>query len=167
MKIKYLLLFFITLISLIGRSQTFNYKENAVYIFNIVKNTTFPTSKTAITIGVFGNSPIEAELKTLLAKKGTTYVLKHITLKELKNVDVIILANSSSKNLKEIQTTTAKLPILIIPEKADLNYNGACISLFMDEDDDYKTKYHLSPFNLRSRGLSMNQLIINNAVLLR
>ena len=99
MKIKYLLLFFITLISLIGRSQTFNYKENAVYIFNIVKNTTFPTSKTAITIGVFGNSPIEAELKTLLAKKGTTSVLKHITLKELKNVDVIILANSSSKNL--------------------------------------------------------------------
>jgi hypothetical protein len=153
--------------SYFGRCQSFNYKENAVYIFNIVKNTTFTTAKSSITIGVLGNSPIEAELKTLLAKKGTSYILKHITPTEVTNVDVIIVALSASKNLKEIQTNTAKLPILIITEKADLNYNGACISLFMDEEDDYKTKYQLSPFNLRARGLTMNQLIINNAILVR
>ena len=167
MKIKYLLLFWIVLISSFGRSQSFNYKENAVYIYNILKNTNFPFTKNSITIGVIGNTSVEAELKNLLSKKGTLFSIKNITLAEVQTVDVIILGSSSSKKIKEIQSKTAKLPILIITEKEDLNYSGACISLFMDEDDDYKTKYQLSPFNLRSRGISMNPLIVNNAVLVR
>jgi len=147
--------------------QTFNQKENAVYIYNFIKNTEFPVKKATIIIGVFGTTGVEAELKTLLSNKSANYIIKKITIENVKAVDVIIVAKSSTKNLKAINTATAKLPILIITEQEDQNYAGSCISLFMDEDDDFKTKYQLSPFNLRTRGLTLSSTLINNAILVR
>ncbi len=166
-KISYSIVFFFTLIFYSGWAQTFNQKENAVYIYNFVKNTEWIQKKTTCIIGVIGDTPVENELKSILAKKNISIIIKHISLLETKSVDVILVAESSSKSLKEIHKLTEKLPILIITEKPDLNYSGACVSLFMDEDDDFKTKYQVSPFNLRSRGLVMNQQIINNAILVR
>lgn len=163
----YSIVFFFTLIFHSGWAQTFNQKENAVYIYNFVKNTEWVQKKSPYIIGVIGETPVENELKNIFAKKNIPIVIKHITILESKSVDVILVAESSSKSLKEIHKLTEKLPILIITEKPDLNYSGACLSLFMDEDDDFKTKYQLSPFNLRSRGLVMNQQIINNAILVR
>ena len=163
----YLLFLVLVLSSKFAYSQSFNYKENAVYVFNFVKYTQWPESKTTITVGIIGNSPIEGELKTLLSKKGAQFVVKHITISDVKNVDVIIVSENSSKSLKEIQKATDKLPILIITEKPDLNYSGACISLYMDEDENYKTKYQISPFNLRSRKLIVSQQLLSNSELVR
>jgi hypothetical protein len=79
MKIKYLLLFVLLFLAAFGKAQAFNYKVTAVYIFNIVKNTTFPTTKTSITIGVFfGNSPFDTELKFSFTKTGTSHVFIYI-----------------------------------------------------------------------------------------
>ncbi len=164
---KHILLFTLLFSTFISWGQSFNQKENAVYIFNFIKYTEFSQKKSNLIIGVIGSTKVEAELKTLLAKKSSLITVKHIGEAESKNVDVIIIAESSSKSIKEVQNQTAKLPILIITEKPDLNYSGACISLFMDEDDDFKTKFQVSPFNLRSRGLILAPQIVNNAVLVR
>lgn len=147
--------------------QKFNYKENAVYVYNFIKYTQWPEGKTTITIGVIGNSPIETEIKNLLSKKGNNYNVKSITITEANSIDVLIISENSTKSLKEIQKLTSKLPILIITEKPDLNYLGACISFYMDEDDHYKTKYQISPFNLRNRKLIVSQQLLNNAELVR
>jgi hypothetical protein len=167
LKIKNIIITFFTLITFSGWSQSFNQKENAVYIFNFIKYTEFSQKKSNIIIGIIGSTKVESELKNLLSKKSSTITVKHISESEAKSVDVIVIAESSSKSIKEVQNQTAKLPILIITEKPDLNYSGACISLFMDEDDDFKTKFQVSPFNLRSRGLTLASQIINNAVLVR
>ena len=167
LRFRHILLLTITLLCFKSWGQSFNQKENAVYIFNFIKYTEFSQKKTNLIIGVIGSTKVEAELKTLLTKKASPITVKHITEADSKNVDVILIAESSSKSIKEVQNQTAKLPILIITEKPDLNYSGACISLFMDEDDDFKTKFQVSPFNLRSRGLTLAPQIINNAVLVR
>ena len=167
LRLNYIIASIFILFVFSGWSQSFNQKENAVYIFNFIKYTEFPQKKTNLIIGVIGTSKIEPELKTLLTKKASTITVKHISEAEAKTVDIIVIAESASKSLKEIQNQTSKLPILIITEKPDLNYSGACISLFMDEDDDFKTKFQVSPFNLRSRGLILAPQIINNAVLVR
>lgn len=166
-RLRYSILFILFMGCLSAVQQSFNYKENAVYIYNFIRYTEFPEKKTAISIGVFGNSPVENELKTLLTQKKTGYTVKHIALQDIKSVDVIVVAESASKNLKEIQKGTDKLPILIITEKPDLNYSGACISLYMDEEDNYKTKFQVSPFNLRSRKLTVSQQILTNAEIVR
>jgi hypothetical protein len=166
-KIRYTIVCCFVLLYQVGWAQTFNQKENAVYIYNFVKYTQWPQKKTSFIIGIIGDTPVENELKSLLAKKNNSIIVKKITIAETKNVDVIIVSESSSRTLKEIQKETAKFPILIITEKPDLNYSGACISLFMDEDDDFKTKFQVSPFNLRSRGLLLNPQIMNNAILVR
>jgi hypothetical protein len=100
MKIKYLLLFLLLLFAAFGKVLAFNYKLTAVYIFNIVKNKTFPTTKTSATIGVFfGNSPVETELKFLLTKTGTSLVLKCVKLAEKTNaVTPIIAVSADAKN---------------------------------------------------------------------
>ncbi|MCF8415607.1 MAG: YfiR family protein [Crocinitomicaceae bacterium] len=147
--------------------QNFNYKENAVYIYNFIAGMEFPVKKEKITIGIFGTTKTENEIRTLVSKKSDKFIVKNITIAQSKEVDIIIIAKSSSRKTKEISTLTAKLPILIISESADQNYAGACICLFIDEEDNFKTKYQLSTYNLRIRGLTASKSIITNSILVR
>ena len=150
--------------------QSFDYKENSVYLYNFIKYTNWAQKKTTIQIGIVGNSPIEEELGNLIAKKKNgpvSYLLKHINATDAKNMDVLIITQSSSNELKAIDKLTAHLPILIVTEKANLARFGACISFYIDEDNDYKTGYQLSIRNCKSRGLNVNEQILNNAELIR
>ena len=80
---------------------------------------------------------------------------------------MIIVTKSASDKLKQIELLTAQLPILIITEKENMGRLGACISFTIDEDNDYKTEYQLSIRNCKQRGLSVNEQILNNAILIR
>jgi len=151
-------------------SQNFDYKENSVYVYNFIKYTNWPQKKQIVEIGIVGESPLEAELKNLIAKKknsNTNYSIRNIGINEAKNVDVIIVTKSASDKLKQIELLTAQLPILIITEKENMGRLGACISFTIDEDNDYKTEYQLSIRNCKQRGLSVNEQILNNAILIR
>lgn len=156
--------------SFVGLSQKFDFKENAVYILNLVKYTDWPTAKTEVSIGIIGNTNVESELIALIAKKKNskvTYNLKKIKPEEAKSVDVIVFSESSGKELGAIQPQIEKLPILVIAQKQDQARLGACISLFIDEDDNFKTKYQLSLKNCKSKGLTISEQIISNAVLVK
>lgn len=121
-------------------------------------------------MGIVGNSPLEEELKRLFSKKvnsNVSYSIRRITAAEAKNVDVVIIAESASEQLKAIDRQTAHAPVLIITEKENMSRLGACISFFIDEDNDYKTGYQLSLRNCKARGLSVSEQIQNNAVLTR
>ena len=151
-------------------AQNFDYRENSVYVYNFIKYTVWPQKKNTIQIGVVGDSPIEEELKLLLAKKQNSninYAIRKVGTEEAKKVDVLIISKSSSAALKTIEKETGKLPILIITEKENMGRFGACISFFTDEDNDYKTEYQLSLRNCKARGLIVNEQIQNNAVLIR
>ena len=151
-------------------AQTFDYKENSVYIYNFIKYTGWQQKKPVIKIGVLGNSPVEEELKQLVSSKknnNVTYTVKKITPDEAKTSDVIIVSKSSSELLKTINKITDGLPILIISEKEGLSRWGACISFFQDEDNNYKTEYQLSLRNCKLRGLTISDQITNNSILMR
>ncbi len=151
-------------------SQKFDFKENAVYILNLVKYTDWPSAKTEVSIGIIGNTNVESELIALLAKKKNskvTYTLKKIKPEDAKSVDVIIFSESSGKELGVIHPQIDKLPILVIAQKQDQARLGACISLFIDEDDNFKTKYQLSLKNCKAKGLAISEQIISNAVLVK
>jgi hypothetical protein len=162
--------FLLLLFSQKASCQNFNYRENAVYVYNFIKYTNWPQKKNFIQIGIIGDSPIEEELRALLASKknsNITYSINKINIPAARSVDVVIISKSATNKLKEVNSLTANMPVLIITEKENLNRSGACISFFIDEDHDYKTGYQLSTRNCTSRGLKINDQIINNAILIR
>jgi YfiR/HmsC-like len=153
-----------------SKGQSFDYRENSVYIYNFIKYTEWPQKKSAIQIGVVGNSPVESELRNLLNKKkngSVSYSIKNILPAEAKFSDVVIVSKSAAGKMKEIEQATEHQPILVITEKENLSRLGACISFFTDEDNDNKTMYQLSLKNCKSRGLTVNEQILANAVLIR
>ena len=162
--------FFLCISAGFSQQYDYDYKENAVYVYNFIKYTDWPEGKENIVIGVVGYTPFAPEFKRLLLKKKNSNVnitLKYIKPTEVHTVNVVLVSTGSSDRLREIQTITNDLPILIITEKGGLNRQGACISLFIDEDDDFKTRYQLSLRNCRSRGLAVSEQILSNAVLVR
>ncbi len=151
-------------------SQNFDYKENAVYVYNFVKYTNWASRKSSIQIGIIGNSPVEDALKNLVAQKrngSPTLSVRNISVNESKNVDVLIVSKSETDQIKKIAAITANLPILVIAEKENMSRFGVCISFFIDEDNNYKTQYQLSLRNCKQRKLSVSEQIQNNAVLIR
>lgn len=155
---------------LLAQSYDYDYKENAVYVYNFIKYTTWPSGKENITIGIIGYTPFTPEFRRLLLKKKSgnlSITLKYIKPSESNAVDVVLIAVEASDKLRDVYTLTNKLPILIITEKGNLSRQGACISLFIDEDDDFKTRYQLSVRNCNARGLHISEQILNNAILVR
>lgn len=153
-----------------GRSQSFNYIENSVYVYNFIKYTEWPQKKSVIQVGIVGVTPLEEELRKLFSKKANSkvsYSVKKINASEAKNVDVVIVARNEPGKVRTVDEQTAHAPVLIISEKEDMGRAGACISFFIDEDNDYKTGYQLSIRNCKARGLSVSEEILNNAVLTR
>lgn len=148
-------------------SQDFDYTENAVYIYNFIKYTTWPQKKAGIVVGVIGKTPVEGELRKLLSKKSGSLdiAVQHISPADARNADVVVVAYDASAELKEL--AAIKHAMLIITEKDDMGGQGACISFFRDADNDYKTGYQLSLRNCRQRGLIVGQPILDYAVLMR
>lgn len=154
----------------ISYGQSFDQLENAVYVYNFIKYTQWPEKKTIIQVGVIGNTSLEASLKYLFSKKNNNsigYSVKHISVAEAREMDVVIVAEESSQQLRVVTTETGNMPILIISEKGNMGRYGACISFFIDEENSFKTSYQLSIKNYKQRRLTASEQILNNAVLTR
>jgi hypothetical protein len=141
-----------------------------LYILNFIKYTEWPEKKTQIVVGVLGNSPVTEELQKLFSHRRSSniqYSVRRIAVGEVRDVDVVILATDAANQLRAVTAATVGSPILIISEKANMCHSGACISFFIDEDNDFKTSYQLSMRNCGQRGLKLSDEIKNNAVLTR
>lgn len=163
-------LFFCMVLPPAGYGQHMDPKENSVYIYNFIKYTSWPKKKNMIVVGIIGNTPLEAELQKLFARKasqGGGYVVKKISVHDARNADVILVAADAWDQMKELNRQTAQLPILIISERESMGRAGACICFYLDEENDYKTGYQLSVRNIHARSLKVNEQILNNAVLIR
>lgn len=150
--------------------QEYDYSENAAFIFNFVRYTEWPSKNNNIQIGILGNTPVEEELRKLLAKKKNstnTYSIKNVTPNEAKNCDVLIVGQNSNEGYKKINTSLKTLPILVITEKENQSRFGACISFYIDEENDFKTSYQLSLRNCKLRKLNIGKPIQINAALIR
>lgn len=150
--------------------QGFDYAENSLYILNFIKYTEWPAKKTQIVVGVLGHSPVSDELQKLFSHRRNSnvqYSVRRISIGEARDVDVVVLASDAAGQLKAVNAATAGSPILIISEKENMCHAGACISFFVDEDNDFKTSYQLSLRNCSQRGLNVGEAIRNNAVLTR
>lgn len=152
-------------------AQSFDHVENAVYVYNFIRHTSWPEKKQSITVGVIGTTETSTELRRLFARKknanSTVFQVRDMKPSEADQADVLLIARDAANSLKAINTATSGQSILIISEKENMSAVGACISFFIDEDDDFKTGYQLSLRNCAARHLQVAAPIRDNAALTR
>ncbi len=120
-----------------------------MYIFS--KNIYWPNDnlKEKFVIGVYGNSPIFEELEIMASIKkaanGKKIIIKQFfSFNEIKNVDILYISSSKSRDLKKILNILKKKPILIVAERDGLAKKGASINFIIMEDDTLKFEVNRS-----------------------
>ncbi|HTB05835.1 MAG TPA: YfiR family protein [Bacteroidia bacterium] len=148
------------------RAQSLNYQLASVFVYNFIQSVEWPKDKRSgsFVIGVYGSSPLTAELVKFITSKHVgdqPIIVKVITsLDNAADCHVIFVPLDQSDKIKQICLQLKGKPILIIAEKIGLCKKGASISLFLDEDDDYKTKFELNRAIIESNGLSISERLI-------
>jgi hypothetical protein len=168
MKIGRSILIFLGIISCSAAvfGQTLNYKIASVYVYNFTKYISWPTNTKSsdFVIGVYGTSPITDELRKFLTGKHvgekSITVEKVLTVDEAAGCQIVFVPLSESGNLKKISDQLKGKPVLIVCEKEGLNKKGASISIYLDEDDDNKTKFEVNQGYIKYNGLFISQSLI-------
>ena len=138
-----------------------------MYLYYFAKYTNWPTEKKVIKIGFIGKTQLLNEFENLTSSKKEKFEIQTISESEAINFDIVVISQSSASTIKTVKLITDKKPILIVSEKENTNYQGACIAFCKDEEDNFKTRYQISPFNLRSRQLTISENLIQNAIIVR
>ncbi len=165
--------FFVFLCVKQARCQEYNYKINAAYIYNFTKYIEWPAEITKtgnFVIGIIGNSPVYDELTSIAKQRkiGTKNIeVRQIKPEDAKFCHVVVVSNSSCNVLKQLSELTKSKPILVITEKESCAYKNACISLFLDEDNDYKTKFQLNRAITESHQLKISSQLTTLAVMVK
>lgn len=151
-----------------AKAQTFNYKVNSMYIYYFTKYVGWSAGlkHNEITIGIIGDSPVIDELKTLTGNKkvnGEVIVIKKIAVAEAASCQIIIISKSSIAQLKQVQEEIKNQPVLIVTEKAGYINKGADISIYIDDEDNFKTKFELNKSNFQNKGLKVSRELLGLA----
>jgi hypothetical protein len=155
--------------SLSTLGQTLNYKMESLYVYNFTKYIDWPANdnSTEFVIGVYGNSPLTEELNRSVAGKHvgfrTISVKVFKTLDEAMKCQILFIPTSESGNLKKMTDELKGKPILVVCEKEGLCRKGAGISIFLDDDDDYKTKFEMNKNSIENNGLVVSKMLLRLA----
>ena len=161
-----LVLAFISLNARYCLAQEFNYRLVSLYVYNFGKLIEWPTAQKTgeFVIGVYGDTPLYQEvIKTTNQKsKGLQpIVVKKIeSLDMLKKCHIVFVSKKESSKFKLIAETLAGSPTLIVTEQTGYARKGSCINLFIDEDDDGKTKYEINKTLVEGKGLKVSSDLI-------
>ncbi len=157
------------LISLHTRAQTLSPKMASLYIYNFTQYISWPPNDKSpdFIIGVYGETPVTDELRKVMAGKHVAG--KNITVTIIKNLDeatpcsILFIAPSELGNIKKISEQFKGKHILLICDKEGLSKRGASISMYLDEDDDYKTKFELNKEYIEYNGLFISKSLLSLA----
>lgn len=147
--------------------QDFNYRVNALYIYNFTKYVDWgELHGESLTIGVIGNSPVHDQLRSILVNKkvyGKNFVVKMITPEEVSTCQLIVISKEKVGLTQQVSERVKDLPILVVTEKQGYTRKGAQICLYVDDEDQFKTKFELSRINLKSTRLKVSNELISLA----
>ncbi len=168
-----LVLFFVSSYLKPCLAQDFNYKLLSIYVYNFGKHIEWPTTyKTGeFVIGVYGDTPLYQEiLKTTSQKnKGDQpIVVKKITsMDQLKGCHIVFVSKKESAKFKLITEALKSQPTLIVTEQTGYARKGSCINIFMDEDDDNKTKFEINKLVLEGKGMKVSSELLSLGILVK
>ena len=160
MKIKFLLLLiFVCLISSIVSAQTTNYKAHAIFLFSIAKYSQWPSGPgNQFTIVVLGKTKLYDELAATSANHSINglkvSVVQADDVSEIKQPQMVLVADSKSSALTDLVKITANQPVMIVTEREGLHKKGAGVSFFVNDSGKLNFDLNLTEMNKRAITLS-------------
>ncbi|TAG56971.1 MAG: YfiR family protein [Cytophagales bacterium] len=149
------------------QAQNLDKKMMSLYVLNFAKHIQWPENNlTEYKIGVVGNSAVFEELtklsgsKTINGKKIIVSQIEIAQMSKIKEFHVIILSESSSNIFNKCNEIASNSPILMITEKNGFVKKGAMISMLIDEEDDFKTKFQINKQKIEQVGLKVSSELL-------
>jgi hypothetical protein len=151
-------------------AQKLNYEVVSAYVYNFTRLIEWPhdnnTSNDFI-IGVYGQSDVTPMLNKYISSKhvgSRNIVVKVVnTAEEIGICSIVFLPSNQSSKIKQLAEQVKGKPVLIISEKEGMSKKGASITIFLDEDDDDKTKFDISKSTITSCGLIISNNLLRLA----
>lgn len=123
-------------------AQRVSHRVQSLFIYQFTKNISWPPKAMddTLVIIVFGNSPIEQELKRMASLKRAANgriieVRQTNSVGDLWDAHIVYLTASRSRLLNTLVKALAKRPTLLVAERDGLARRGACINFTVMEDD--------------------------------
>lgn len=146
-----------------AQAQKVDAKVASLFVYNFINYIQWPeplASKPEFIIGVLGDSPNEIEFRKLAASKKTSksQSIKVLAINDLSNAancHILYVPLKESGKIKEVASRLSTSHVLIISEKTGLGKKGSHINLFIDDDDNFKTKFELNKAALEKNGLKV------------
>lgn len=142
-------------------AQDLDYRAQSLYIYKFTRYISWPEDKNQsdFKIGVYGNSPVIKELQLMasIKKAGNdqNILVEEVSLdSDLTDYNIIYVASSRSRQIRDIDEKIGTAPTLIVAERQGLANKGASINFLITESE-------LLKFEVNLRKLESQNLIID------
>lgn len=143
-------------------------KFHSLFIYNFSKYIKWPDDQQTdkFVIGVLGSSEMVKILEATAASKkvnGASIVVKQFkSPEEIKDCQILYVAQGESSRINEVVSSTANRSILIVTDKPGLAKKGGVINFIEQEG---KIKFELNQQDAESRGLKVSSSLASLAVI--
>jgi hypothetical protein len=166
-KIGYILLFVILQILSAHNAyaQKIDSKISSMFIFYFTKYIEWPQSNYQIKLAIYADDKEYGALKSILLKK--QFAGKNLIISQLKekqtavSYNIVFIANNKSKDIKSIVQNCSQNSTVVVAEKNGAMKKGSGIELYLDEDDENKTKFIINKKLLESKGLKLSSQLLS------
>jgi hypothetical protein len=151
------------------KAQTTNYQVHSLFILNIAKYSTWPTTGSEFHIAVYGKSKLYDELVKQVSGKNINGLSIKVTqaesLADIGSAQIVFLAESKSGNLNDILKATETKPVMVIAEREGLFKKGAGFSFVVMDNN--TLRYDINNAELEKRNIKVSKNLANlaNAVI--
>jgi hypothetical protein len=147
------------------QAQTTNYQVHSLFVLNIAKYSTWPTTSSEFTIVVYGKSKIFDELTKIVAGKNvnglTIKVVQGEDIASIGNAQMVFLADGKSSDLNDILKATDGKPTMVIAEREGLYKKGAGFSFVLMDNN--TLRYDINHVELEKRQIKVSRNLSNLA----
>jgi hypothetical protein len=148
-----------------AQGQTTNYQVHSLFVMNIAKYSTWPSSDGEFHIVVFGKSKIYDELSKQVTGKninGLTVKVSQVeNVADIGNAQIVFLADGKSSSLGDILKATEGKSIMVIAEREGLFKKGAGFSFVITDNN--TLRYDINNAELERRNIKVSKNLANLA----
>ncbi len=165
--IKYILCFVLFQIfaEQVSYAQKIDSKVSTMFLFYFTKYIEWPNAKQTINLGVIAKGKDFENIKSILLKKQSSdkkiNVFQLNDAKTASNFDLIFISNENANALKLCVQNCTQSNTVIVIEKIGSIKKGAGIEIYLDEDDDNKTKFVLNKKFLEAKGFKLSSQLLS------
>jgi hypothetical protein len=166
-KIRYILPFILLQIFSvqIANAQKIDSKISSMFLFYFTKYIEWPQAEDQIKLAIYADDKEYTALRSILLKKqfaGKTLVITQLKDKQTAvSYNLLFIASNKSNDIKALVQNCAQSSTVVVAEKIGATKKGSGIELYLDEDDDNKTKFIINKKLLESKGLKLSTQLIS------